>query len=329
MRLAERVEELTGIVIDPSSMFDVQIKRIHEYKRQLMNILSVIYRWDRLKKMSAREREETVKRTVMIGGKAAPGYMVAKRIIKLINSVGEVVNNDPETSDFLKVVFLPNYNVSLAEMVIPATDLSQHISTAGTEASGTSNMKFAMNGALILGTMDGANIEIAENIGVDNMFIFGAEKDEVDGARERLTSGEFALDRRLKTVIDLVRSGTFGHADFFEVLMQKLEGPQDYYLLSYDFPDYIEAQEKVDRCFKNSAEWARMSLMSTANSGFFSSDRSISEYAKKIWGSEPCARPDPYEQQNVPTNFPIKAKSSTLDGIQQVSVGHSAASSTL
>ena len=219
-RLAARVTELTGVVLDPRALFDVQVKRIHEYKRQLLNLLSIVHRYDTIKKMSADARKQVVPRAVIIGGKAAPGYEQAKRIIKLVSAVAEKVNNDPEVggAGLLKIVFVPDYNVSLAELIIPGTELSQHISTAGTEASGTSNMKFAMNGSLIIGTMDGANVEIAEEIGKENMFIFGASAADVPRLRKERAA--LTPDPRFTHVLDLIRTGTFGWADFFAPLVQ-------------------------------------------------------------------------------------------------------------
>lgn len=200
-RLAQYIKKELGILVNVDSLFDVQVKRIHEYKRQLLNILSVIYRYRQIKTMTSEERAKVVPRTVIFGGKAAPGYYMAKLIIKLICSVGDVVNKDKDTQQLLKVVFLPNYCVSLAELIIPAAELSQHISTAGMEASGTSNMKFAMNGCLIIGTLDGANIEIKDHIGKENIFIFGAEADQVPELRDRVRQGSLKADPRLKEVL--------------------------------------------------------------------------------------------------------------------------------
>jgi starch phosphorylase len=193
--------------------------------------------------------------------------------------------------DLLKVVFVPDYNVSLAEILIPGSELSQHISTAGTEASGTGNMKFAMNGSLIVGTMDGANVEIAQEIGEDNMFIFGHRAHEI--AKLRQERPKLELDPRYERVTDLIRSGEFGWDDFFEPMVSSITSGSDYYLLANDFPSYIQAQEKIDETYKDRAAWTRMSIMSTAGSGMFSSDRTIREYAKDIWGVEPCKIPMP------------------------------------
>eukprot|EP00897_Mesotaenium_endlicherianum_P009552 jgi/Mesen1/8625/ME000050S08033 len=287
-KLAALIHKLTGVKVSSRSLFDIQVKRIHEYKRQLLNILQVIYRHDQIKKMSAEEKKKVVPRVVVVGGKAAPGYEMAKRIIKLVSAVGEVVNNDPGVGDLLKVVFLPDYNVSLAEVIIPASDLSQHISTAGTEASGTSNMKFSMNGGLIIGTMDGANVEIREEIGEENMFIFGARAEHVP--RLRAERKDFRPDERFLYTLDLLRSNKFGWAEYFTPIVAALDGEAggDFYLLANDFPSYLEAQARVDATWQDQAKWTHMSIMSTAGCSKFSSDRTIHEYAQEIWNIEPC-----------------------------------------
>ncbi|KAJ4970505.1 hypothetical protein NE237_003604 [Protea cynaroides] len=291
-RLAQYVLQVTGINIDPNSLFDIQVKRIHEYKRQLMNILGAIYRYKKLKEMSPEERNKTTPRTIMIGGKAFATYTNAKRIVKLVDDVGGVVNNDPEVSNYLKVIFVPNYNVSAAEMLIPGSELSQHISTAGMEASGTSNMKFALNGCLIIGTLDGANVEIREEIGEENFFLFGAKADEVPRLRKERENGLFKPDPRFDEAKEFIRSGAFGSYDY-NPLLDSLEGNSgygrgDYFLVGHDFPSYMEAQEKVDEAYKNKKKWLTMSILSTAGSGKFSSDRTIAQYAKDIWKIEEC-----------------------------------------
>ncbi|GAQ82635.1 glycogen phosphorylase [Klebsormidium nitens] len=290
-RLAALVKKLTGATVSTDALFDIQVKRIHEYKRQLLNMLSVIHRYERIKKMSPEERQHVVPRVVIVGGKAAPGYDMAKRIIKLVSAIGDVVNGDPDVGDLLKVFFLPDYNVSLAETIIPASDLSQHISTAGTEASGTSNMKFAMNGGLIIGTLDGANVEIAEEIGHDNMFIFGVEAHEVPHLREQRR--EYRPDPRFNKVVELLRQGRFGWTDIFAPICEAIDGQYggDYYLLANDFASYLDAQDRVDAAFKDKQRWARMSILSTAGSGKFSSDRTIADYARDIWRIEPVKIP--------------------------------------
>ncbi|KAI4383881.1 hypothetical protein MLD38_009673 [Melastoma candidum] len=294
-RLAQYILQVTGVTIDPNSLFDIQVKRIHEYKRQLLNILGVIYRYKKLKEMSPEERKKTTPRTVMIGGKAFATYTNAKRIVKLVTDVGDVVNSDPEVNDLLKVVFVPNYNVSVAEMLIPGSELSQHISTAGMEASGTSNMKFALNGCLIIGTLDGANVEIREEIGEENFFLFGATADEVPRLRKERENGLFKPDFRFEEAKQYIRSGAFGTYDY-NLLLDSLEGNTgygrgDYFLVGHDFPSYMEAQERVDEAYKDRRRWLKMSIMSTAGSGKFSSDRTIAQYAKEIWNIGECRVP--------------------------------------
>ena len=289
--LAEYVYETQGIELNPEvAMFDIQVKRIHEYKRQLLNILGVIYKYKQMKEMSKAELDAVVPRAVMIGGKAFATYTQAKRIVKLINAVGKVVNADKAVGDKLKVAFLPNYNVSLAEKIIPATEISQHISTAGMEASGTSNMKFALNGSLIIGTLDGANVEIREDIGAENFFLFGYETEDIPRLRKERAEGKFVPDPRFVETVDYIKSGVFGES--FEELLGSLEGNEgfgrgDYFCVAADFAAYIEAQKEVDAAYLDQDKWTRMSIMSTAGSGFFSSDRTIDQYAKEIWDIKP------------------------------------------
>ncbi|GLT37642.1 hypothetical protein SLA2020_119460 [Shorea laevis] len=294
-RLAQYVLQVTGVSIDPNSLFDIQVKRIHEYKRQLLNVLGAIYRYKKLKEMSPQERKNTTCRTIMIGGKAFATYTNAKRIVKLVNDVGAVINNDPEVNTYLKVVFIPNYNVSVAEMLIPGSELSQHISTAGMEASGTSNMKFSLNGCLIIGTLDGANVEIREEIGEENFFLFGAKADEVPGLRKERENGLFKSDPRFEEAKAYIRSGVFGTYDY-NPLLESLEGNSgygrgDYFLVGHDFPSYMDAQARVDEAYKDQKKWQKMSILSTAGSGKFSSDRTIAQYAKEIWNIEECRAP--------------------------------------
>ncbi|XVF68920.1 hypothetical protein PTKIN_Ptkin11bG0039800 [Pterospermum kingtungense] len=294
-RLAQYILCVTGVSIDPNSLFDIQVKRIHEYKRQLLNILGAIYRYKKLKEMSPEQRKNTTPRTVMIGGKAFATYTNAKRIVKLVNDVGAVVNNDPEVNSYLKVVFVPNYNVSVAEMLIPGSELSQHISTAGMEASGTSNMKFALNGCLIIGTLDGANVEIREEIGEENFFLFGAKADEVPKLRKDRENGLFKPDPRFEEAKQYIRSGAFGSYDY-NPLLDSLEGNSgygrgDYFLVGHDFPSYMDAQARVDEAYKDRNKWLKMSILSTAGCGKFSSDRTIAQYAKEIWNIEECRVP--------------------------------------
>jgi len=290
-RLADHIRDVCGVEVPVDALFDVHIKRIHEYKRQLLNILHVIHRYLTIKAMTPRERvEKIVPRVVIFAGKAAPGYAMAKRHIKLINSVADVVNNDLDIGRFLKVVFIPNYNVSTAQLIIPAADINQQISTAGTEASGTSNMKFAVNGGLIIGTMDGANVEIAETVGEENMFIFGLRAPEVEKVRAQMSAGEIATDQRLKAVFEAIESGVFGSPDSLVPVIQALFN-NDRYLVIADFPSYAEAQQEVDRVWLDQDEWLRRSIRNTAGTGMFSSDRSIHQYANEIWNAKQCPVP--------------------------------------
>jgi starch phosphorylase len=268
------------------------VKRIHEYKRQLLFALYMIHRYLNLKRMPQHDRLKMQKRVFMVGGKAAPGYISAKKIIKLINAIGETVNNDPEIGSLMKVVFLPNYCVSSAQIIIPAADLSEQISTAGTEASGTGNMKFAMNGALIIGTMDGANVEIAEEIGESNMFIFGARVQEVDRIRERLNNGDYHIGNELREIFQAIRENRFGCAKEIVSLVEGLER-HDYYLVCHDFYSYLKEQENVDRAYQDVDNWTRMSISSAISMEKFSSDRTIHEYAEEIWQLEQVVIPAP------------------------------------
>jgi len=293
MKLVKYTEKKLGIKVNPKVLFDVQVKRIHEYKRQLMNILYVIHRYETIKKLTKEQRANIVPRAIFFGGKAAPGYFMAKLIIQLINHVAEVVNNDADIGDLLKLVFIPNYCVSLAETIIPASELSQHISTAGMEASGTSNMKFAMNGCLIIGTLDGANVEIAEEIGDENIFIFGAKAHEIEDLRQQVREKKYPVDPRFEAVLNSLESGRYGDAATFGPILDSLRHGHDYYLLSADFPSYVEAQNKVDTCYKDQELWNKMSIMSAAGCGKFSSDRTIRQYADSIWNIKPVRRPGP------------------------------------
>jgi glycogen phosphorylase len=280
-------DHLHGPKLDPQSLFDVQVKRMHEYKRQLLNVLHVITRYHRI---LDEPQANWVPRTVVFAGKAASAYYMAKLIIRLINDVARVVNADPLVGDRLKVVFLPDYRVSLAEIIIPAADLSEQISTAGTEASGTGNMKFALNGALTIGTWDGANIEIAEQVGPENMFIFGNRTEQVEALRAsgyqpwRYYNGNFEL----KYAIDRLGDGAFSRDEpgrYADVVRNLLES--DYYLLLADYADYVATQDKVDECYRQPMEWSRRGVLNVAGMGMFSSDRTIREYAADIWGVTP------------------------------------------
>ena len=282
-KLAARIRLETGLVVSPDSLFDVQIKRIHEYKRQLLNILHVIARYQAI---VANPNANWVPRTVVIAGKAASAYQMAKLIIQLAHDVGRVVNSDPRVGDKLKLVFLPNYGVSLAETIIPAADLSEQISTAGTEASGTGNMKFAMNGALTIGTWDGANIEMAEHMGVDEMFVFGLRTEAVAkikalGYDPRLYIEE---NRALKAVMDAIADGSFSGGDVnrYRALLDNLQ-QRDGYLLMADFADYCATQVRVDELFRDQAAWAQRAIKNVAGMGWFSSDRTIAEYVERVW----------------------------------------------
>lgn len=291
-KLAAYILAKTGYTINPNALFDIQVKRIHEYKRQLLNIMGVIYRYKKMKELTDKERAaKYVPRVVMFGGKAFATYWQAKRIVKLITDVAAVVNNDAEIGDLLKVIMVPDYNVSVAEVLIPASELSQHISTAGMEASGTSNMKFSFNGCILIGTLDGANVEIREEVGEDNFFLFGAYAHEIAGLRADRAAGKFVPDPKFEEVKDFIKSGAFGDYDYSE-LLGSLEGDTgygkgDYFLVGHDFPAYIECQDKVDEAYRDQQKWTRMSIMNTAGSYTFSSDRTIHEYAKDIWEITP------------------------------------------
>jgi starch phosphorylase len=294
-RLADWVKENCNIEIDHTSfLFDVQVKRIHEYKRQFMNALYCVHRYLTIKSMPYHEKEKLVKRVTFFGGKAAPGYLQAKNTIKLINLIANYVNKDQDTNRYFKMVFLPDYKVSTAQIIIPAADLSQHISTAGTEASGTSNMKFAMTGSLIIGTRDGANIEIAQEIGEDNIFYFGKNVKEVDNIRNQQKLGNKPkIGSRLRNVFDFILSGKIGDCNFMRDYINNLTNNFDFYLYTYDFYEYLEAQEKVDRTYANEKIWETKIFNSICRMGFFSSDRSIQNYAEKIWKIKPIELPNP------------------------------------
>ena len=276
-----------GIKVDPDSMFDVQVKRIHEYKRQHLNVLHIITLYQRLKDAPSLD---ITPRTFVFGGKAAPGYFMAKLIIKLINSVADVVNNDPDVKDCLKVIFIPNYNVKTGHTVYPMADLSEQISLAGKEASGTGNMKFSMNGALTIGTLDGANVEIREEVGEENFFLFGLTVEEVMNLKDRGYDPMeyYHNDPELRKAIDLIESGHFSNGDreLFRPLVESLKF-HDEYMLFADYRPYIECQDEVARAFVDEDRWTRMSILNSARMGKFSSDRSIRDYASMIWHVEP------------------------------------------
>lgn len=286
-RLASYIKSKFDVEVNCDALFDIQIKRIHEYKRQLLNILGVIVRYNRIKRMSDEEKKNMIPKVVVIGGKAAASYSQAKRIIRLINGVSHVVNHDPAVGDLLKVFFLENYNVTLAETIIPANDLSQHISTAGMEASGTSNMKFVMNGGLIIGTMDGANIEIREEVGEDNMFVFGLHTPDIDEARNQLKYGMYTVhDDRLSEAMHQIQSNMYCESETTQPIMNALQPYNDYYLVTRDFTSYMDALDRVDEAFKDKTKWTKKAILSVARMGKFSSDRTIREYAEQIWDIE-------------------------------------------
>jgi glycogen phosphorylase len=285
--LAAYIQKETRVVVNPETLFDIQVKRLHEYKRQHLNVLHIITLYNRVKHDPS---IELVPRTFIFGGKAAPGYFIAKLIIKLINSVGEVLNKDPDVRDLLKIVFLPNYNVKQAQWIYPAADLSEQISTAGYEASGTSNMKFALNGALTIGTLDGANIEIRQEVGEGNFFLFGLTAEEV---RANRAAGYHPWDYynsnpHLREAIDLIRTGHFSHGDtnLFKPLVETLL-KYDPYMLFADYQSYIDCQDRVSRAYQETENWVRMSILNTARMGKFSSDRAIREYGEAVWHVKP------------------------------------------
>ncbi|KAH7385424.1 glycogen phosphorylase-like protein [Phaeosphaeria sp. MPI-PUGE-AT-0046c] len=292
VRLAQHIKEHQGITVNPAALFDVQVKRIHEYKRQQLNIFGVIHRYLQIKAMSPEERSKLAPRVSIFGGKAAPGYWMAKTVIHLVNKVGDVVNNDKDVGDLLKVVFIEDYNVSKAEIICPASDISEHISTAGTEASGTSNMKFCLNGGLIIGTCDGANIEITREIGENNIFLFGNLAEDVEDLRHAHLYSHYQLDPSLAKVFDSIHQGMFGDAERFSALLNGIVEHGDYYLVSDDFASYIKTQELIDESYKNTEEWTTKCITTVARMGFFSSDRCIDEYAEAIWNVEPLVPKD-------------------------------------
>ncbi|MDH4215967.1 MAG: glycogen/starch/alpha-glucan phosphorylase, partial [Gallionella sp.] len=290
-RLTGLVRNRLALEINPDSLFDVQVKRIHEYKRQLLNLLHVVTLYNRIR---TNPSLDVVPRTVIIAGKAAPGYVTAKLIIKLANSIADIVNNDPAVRGLLKLVFIPNYDVSTACIIIPSADLSQQISTAGTEASGTGNMKLALNGALTIGTLDGANIEIMEEVGEDNIFIFGLNAHDVAALK---SSGYnpwnyYHANNELKWALDMIASGYFSpeQTDRFQPIYDSLTNGGDSYMLLADYAAYIAAQDQVDTLYRDQRQWTRRAILNVAGMGKFSSDRTISEYAQKIWGAKPVLK---------------------------------------
>jgi starch phosphorylase len=288
-RLTALVLEECGVAFNPEALFDVQVKRIHEYKRQLLNILHVIHLYDRIKRG---DTAEWTNRCVLFGGKAAPGYFMAKLIIKLINNVAAVINTDPEVGERLKVAFLPNYRVTAMEIVCPGTDLSEQISTAGKEASGTGNMKFMMNGAVTIGTLDGANIEIREEVGDDNFFMFGLTAEDVETLRRDYDpAGIIAGDENLARVMRLLQSGHFNMFEqgLFDPIINSITSRDDPWMTAADFASYAAAQQRAATTYRDREKWIRMSILNSAKSGRFSTDRTISEYNSGIWKLDPVS----------------------------------------
>jgi starch phosphorylase len=290
-RLAALIKARTGVVVDPATLFDVQVKRIHEYKRQQLSLLGVITAYNRIRRNpGAAGAGGAVPRTVIFGGKAAPGYRMAKLIIKLANSVAEAIDRDPVVRGKLKVVFVPDFCVKTGQVIYPAADLSEQISTAGKEASGTGNMKFALNGALTIGTLDGANVEIREEVGAENFFLFGLTAAEVE---KRKRGGYRPMDyyetnAELRETIDRITSGHFSNGDrgLFGPLVDSLLWHDEYMVLA-DYAAYVQCQEEVDRAWRDQERWTRMSILNVARCGKFSSDRTIREYCQGIWGVAP------------------------------------------
>ncbi|MDX1351642.1 MAG: glycogen/starch/alpha-glucan phosphorylase [Thiomicrorhabdus sp.] len=286
-RLADMVNRKTGVKLNIESMFDVQVKRIHEYKRQLLNVLHVIHLYARIKNG---DTQNWTNRSVIFGGKAAPGYMMAKNIIKLINNVAQIINADPDVGDKLKVVFFPNYRVSAMEVICPGTDLSEQISTAGKEASGTGNMKFMMNGALTIGTLDGANVEIREAVGDENFFLFGLQTPQVEALRQHYQPQNYINDsEELQAVMNLLESGHFNQFEpgIFNDIINSIKSPNDPWMTLADFQSYIEVQEQAAQAYQNRSNWLKMSIVNSARSGIFSTDRTMKEYNDDIWKLKP------------------------------------------
>lgn len=289
-KLAAYIKKELGVVVNPNALFDVQVKRIHEYKRQILNVLHIIARYN---EMLAHPEKDWTPRVFILAGKAASAYHAAKQTINLINDVANVINNDARLKDRLKLVFIPNYSVSLAELIIPAADISEQISLAGTEASGTSNMKFALNGALTIGTLDGANVEILQNVGAENIFIFGNTVEQVEELRRHgyRPFDYYQQDAQLRQVVDQITAGYFspGEPNRYQQLLQGLQY-HDYYQSFADFHSYVEAQKQVDGKFADKEAWVDSTLQNIVNMSFFSSDRTIAEYAERIWNIQPLAR---------------------------------------
>ena len=282
--LVSYIKEITNEDIDPNSIFDVQIKRLHMYKRQLLKVMHIIHLYHKIKN---NELDDIQPRTFIFAAKAAPAYLIAKSVIKLINTLSDVINNDPEVNDKIKIIFLPNYNVSIAEKIIPAADISEQISTAGFEASGTGNMKLSLNGALTVGTWDGANIEIAEHVGEENIFIFGKRTEDLKKMKaEGYNPWRYINSSEdLKLVLESIRENIFDkdNPDLFKDLYHELTDAGDFYFYLADYKDYIECNKDVDKLYQNKLEWTKKSLLNIARMGWFTSDRSINDYNENIW----------------------------------------------
>lgn len=302
-KLSEYLKNMTGFDVPVNAIFDIQIKRIHEYKRQLLNLMGIVYRYKKIKEMTPDERRNLPPKVCIFGGKAFITYHQAKRIVHLIGIVANVINLDPVCKDLLKVFFVPNYNVKVAEHLIPAADICHQISTAGLEASGTSNMKFQMNGCVTIGTLDGANVEILDLVGPENFFLFGATTDQIPEIRQQRRNGNFIPDPRLTECMDWIRSGVFNAKNDHEIcqtiecVLGSLEGNEgfgvgDYFCVGNDFPSFIDAIAKADEAYTTQDRWLRMSIIQTAMSGKFSSDRTIDQYSTEIWkiSSSPCEK---------------------------------------
>jgi starch phosphorylase len=288
LRLAEELRRRLGLELNVDTLFDVQVKRIHEYKRQMLTLLYVVVRYNRIR---LNPGADIVPRTVIFAGKAAPGYVMAKAIIKLINNVARTIDADPLVRDKLRVAFLPDYDVSLAQKIMPAADLSQQISTAGMEASGTGNMKLSLNGALTIGTLDGANIEIRDHVGAENMFIFGLTAEQVAARRAAgyVPRRELETNPELQAALDLIRAGHFSpqHPEDAQPIVDRLLADGEPYLVLADFADYARAQQQVDALYEDPDAWTKKAVVNSLNMGYFSSDRSIREYAERIWNINP------------------------------------------
>jgi len=293
-RLVDFKKQEHNLELDVNALFDIQVKRIHEYKRQLLNLLHVIHLYDRIKRG---DTENWTNRCVLIGGKAAPGYYMAKKIIKLINNVADVIDNDPDVGPRLKLIFLANYCVSAMEKICPGADLSEQISTAGKEASGTGNMKFMMNGALTIGTLDGANIEIREEVGDDNFFLFGLTEEQVEDLRHHYDPVAIInQDEDLQRVLNLIECGHFNQFEpgIFDAILASIKSPNDPWMTVADFRSFVDAQKRVEIAYKDKKRWTRMSILNCANSGKFSTDRTITEYNNDIWKLKPVKIDDKY-----------------------------------